>query len=101
MYVASRDGTNFRLVQRDEEYQWHGSPSISLDGKQLAWNAHQSNLTSLSVFIGDLDGHVAHKIVGATRPVWPDDQALLLEKDRKTVKLDLDQELKQEVLLEG
>ncbi len=101
VYLSNHDGSDFRRVYRNDEYQWHGSPAISPDGNQLAWNWHHSKLTSPSVFIGDVKGHAGREIEGATRPIWLSDQALLVDKEGKVVKVDLGDELKQEVLLEG
>ena len=101
IYMAARNGGDFRRLHRVDDYQWHGSPSISPNGRQVAWNAHKEKLTNPSVFVGDLNGNIEHIIEGATRPVWLDDETLIAEKDGTVLKVNLTDNLKQEELLEG
>jgi dipeptidyl aminopeptidase/acylaminoacyl peptidase len=74
---------------------------ISPNGKRLAWDAHRSGLKSPSVFLADIDGNVQNKLEGLTRPTWLNDSELLAERSGKLVRVDLDEDFKEEEMLDG
>lgn len=90
VYLMNADGSNLRCFGRVEGYEWHGSPSFSPDGKLITFDAHRTRLTEPAVFFAGVKGTAIRRLCEGTRPIWLDDETLLVCRGGEIHKIRFD-----------
>jgi TolB protein len=76
MYIINTDGTNLKKIEIPAAYKTVGSPSISPDGKWLAYDCgkdYTGNTADYQLVVQPLEGGEAKEVCLAMMPTWSPD----------------------------
>lgn len=72
-YVVNADGSGWRKLYDSKDYPFCGSPSVSPDGKQIAFDGYASSLSASRVFVMSIDGTNRRELCDGMMPSWSAD----------------------------